>query len=301
VNWAVAAKTAFGISLAVLVFGSGLGARFADVAALLRRPGLLVRSLVAILLAAPALAVTLVGVFDVNREVAIALVALAVSPLPPLLPGRGEKAGGRTEYGLGLVFILAVLAVPMIAFSAVILERLFGRDYVVAPWAIGRLLILSMLLPLTAGMAVARISPSTAGRLSRPIEKAQRWLLPIAMVALLMSAAPRMVALIGNHSLAAVGTFVVGGFAAGHLLGGPDRRDAAVLAFATSCRHPATALALASANFPDADEHAAVALYGLVTAVVGGVYTLWFRRRRAVAARHEPRLPVSAPKPPDYP
>jgi len=41
VDWAAAAKFAFGASLAVLVFGSGLGARFSGVAALLRRPGLL--------------------------------------------------------------------------------------------------------------------------------------------------------------------------------------------------------------------------------------------------------------------
>ena len=282
-NWAVAAKAAFTLSLAVLVFGSGLGARFADVTALLRRPGLLARSLVAVLMLAPVLAVALVRAFDLNREVAIALVALAVSPLPPLLPNRGEKAGGRAEYGVSLVFILAVLGVPVIAVSAVILERLFGRDYVVAPWAIGRLLILSILMPLVAGMAVARISPSTALRLSGPIEKAQRWLLPIAMIALLISAAPHMLSLFGNHTLIAVGIFVVGSFAVGHLLGGSDRRDAAVLAFATSCRHPATALALASANFPNTDEHAAVALYGLVTAAVGAVCTLWLRRYRAVA------------------
>ena len=282
-NWAVAAKAAFGLSLAVLVFGSGLGARFADVLALLRRPGLLARSLIAVLVVAPVLAVALVRAFDLNREVAIALIALAVSPLPPLLPNRGEKAGGRTEYGLSLVFILAVLGVPTIAISVVIMESLFGRDYVVAPWAIGRLLILSILMPLVAGMAVARVSPSTARRLSGPIAKAQRWLLPIAMVALLISAAPHMLSLFGNHTLAAVGIFVVGSFAVGHLLGGPDRRDAAVLAFATSCRHPATALALASANFPDTDEHAAVALYGLVTVAVGAVYTLWLRRHRAVA------------------
>ena len=44
-DWVAAAKFAFGLSLAVLVFGSGLGARFGDVAALLRRPGLLARSL----------------------------------------------------------------------------------------------------------------------------------------------------------------------------------------------------------------------------------------------------------------
>lgn len=281
-DWADAAKAAFGISLAVLVFGSGLSARFADVAALLRRPGLLVRSLVAVLIVAPALAIALVGAFDLSKEVAIALVALAVSPLPPLLPGRGEKAGGRSEYGLGLVFILAFLAVPAIAVAALILEALFGRDYVVTPWAVGRLLILSILLPLAAGMTVARISPSTARRLAVPIETAQRWLLPIAMVVLVISAAPQMLALIGDHTLWAVGAFVVISFAAGHLLGGPDRRDAAVLAFATSCRHPATALALASANFPDSDEHAALALYGLVTAAVGAAYAFGLKRRRTV-------------------
>ena len=71
-------------------------------------------------------------------------------------------------------------------------------------------------------------------------------------------------------------------FAAGHLLGGPDRRDATVLAFATSFRHPATALALAPANFPDSDAHAAVALYGLVTAAVGAAYAFTLRRHRTV-------------------
>lgn len=280
-NWAVAAKSIFGLSLAVLVFGSGLDARFSDVAALLRRPGLLARSLVAVLIVAPVLAIALVWAFDLEPEVAIALVVLSISPLPPLLPGRGEKAGGRADYGLGLVLILAVLAVPMIAVSVVVLEALFGRDYVIEPWAIGRLLILSMLLPLVAGMTVARFSPSTALRLSGPIEKAQRWLLPIAMIVLLVSSAPQMLSLLVNGTLAAIGIFAMGSFVAGHLLGGPDRRDATVLAFATSCRHPATALALASANFPNYDEHAAVALYGLVTAAIGAVYTLWFRRHRA--------------------
>jgi bile acid:Na+ symporter, BASS family len=53
-----------------------------------------------------------------------------------------------------------------------------------------------------------------------------------------------------------------------------------VLAFATSCRHPATALALASANTPDSDAQAAVALYGVVTAVAGALYAVWLRRHR---------------------
>ncbi len=278
-NWAAVAKLAFGVSLAVLVFGSGLGARFTDVTALLRRPGLRARSLIAVLVVAPVLAVVLVKVFDVHREVAIALVALSISPLPPLLPSRGAKAGGRHEYALGLVLMLALSAVPVIVAATAILQSVFGRDYVATPWAIARLLTLSVLAPLLVGMTVAHFLPSTARRLAGPIVRVQRWLLPIAMIALLVSAAPQMQSLLGDGTLLAVAIFVVGALAVGHLLGGPDRRDAAVLAFATSCRHPATALALASANFPTTDEHAAVALYGLVTAVAGGIYTLIARRR----------------------
>ena len=278
-DWSALAKLAFGVSLAVVVFGSGLGARFSDVTALLHRPGLLARSLIAVLVLAPALAVALVLVLDVHREVAIALVALSISPLPPLLPSRGAKAGGRSEYALGLVLVLALSAVPVIVVAAAVLQVVFGRDYVATPWAIARLLTLSVLAPLLAGMIVARFSPSTATRLAGPIVRAQRWLLPIAMIALLVSAAPRMWSLLGGGTLLAVVIFVAGALAMGHLLGGPDRRDAAVLAFATSCRHPATALALASANFPSTDEHAAVALYGLVTAVAGGIYTLIAKRR----------------------
>ena len=280
-NWVGAAKAAFVVSLAVLVFGSGLGARFSDVVALLRRPGLLARSLIAVLVVAPALAVALVWIFDLNREVAIALVALSISPLPPLLPSRGEKAGGRPEFGLGLVLLLAVFGVPIIMVAVEVLQAVFGRDYIATPWAIAKLLTLTMLVPLVAGMALARLSPSTARRLEEPIERIQHWLLPTAMIVLLISAAPAIWSLLGNQTLAAVGIFVLGSFVVGHLLGRPDRRFAPVLAFATSCRHPATALALASANFPGVDEHAAIALYGVVTAAVGAVYTVWLRRRRS--------------------
>jgi len=280
VNWVAAAKMVLGLSLAVLVFGSGLRTRIADVTALLGRPLLLARSLVAVLVFAPALAVALVEIFDLRHEVAIALVALSISPLPPLLPSRGEKAGGRTDYGLGLVLLLAVLAVPVIMVSAAVLQAVFGRDYVATPWAIARLLTLSVLAPLAAGMIVAHRSPSTARALDGPIERVQRWLLPIAMITLLISAAPDVWSLIGNRTLVVLAIFAVAGLVVGHMLGGPDRRFAAMLAFATSCRHPATALALISANFPNTDAHSAVALYGLVTAVTGAIYTVWFRRHR---------------------
>ncbi len=279
-----AAKIAFQISLFVVVLGYGLTAQFADVLYVLQRPGLLARSLLAVLVVAPVIAVLLISMIDLRPPVAIALVTLAISPLPPLLPRRGEKASGHTQYGLGLVIVLAVLAVPVIAGAATLLGIVFGRQYVVSPWAIAKLMTLSVLAPLVAGMTVGALWPTTAARLASPIERAQRWALPVAMVVLLIAAAPDMWKLIGNSTLLAIVVFVLGAFVVGHLLGGPDHESRVVLAFASSCRHPATALAIASANFPNADEHGAVALYGLVTAAVGLLYTLWMRRRQSKRA-----------------
>ncbi|MDP7701823.1 bile acid:sodium symporter family protein [Mycobacterium sp. TY815] len=280
---AEAAKLAFQISLFVVILGYGLTAQFSDVRYVLQRPGLLGRAILAVLIITPALAVLLVHVVNLRPQVAIALVTLAISPLPPLLPRRGEKAGGQVQFGLGLVIVLAVLAVPGISVAARVLGDLFGRDYVTSPWSVGKLLLFSVLLPLVTGMAIGKFWPAAASRIGGPIGHAQRWALPVAMIVLLVAAAPQMWKLLGDVTLLAMVIFVVGAFAVGHVLGGPDRQFSAVVAFASACRHPATALTIASANFPNADERGAVALYGVVTALVGVLYTRWLRRRGAAS------------------
>jgi bile acid:Na+ symporter, BASS family len=55
---------------------------------LFRRPGQLVRGLVAMNLLMPMFAVALAVMFDLNPAVKIALVALSVSPIPPVLPKK---------------------------------------------------------------------------------------------------------------------------------------------------------------------------------------------------------------------
>lgn len=273
-----AARIAFQLSLFVVILGYGLTARFADVTYVLRVPDLLARSLLSVLVVAPVTAMVLASVMSIRPQVAIALVTLSLSPLPPLLPRRGEKAGGHVQYGLGLVIVLAVVAVPVIAVAAPLLGHVFGRQYVGSPWAIGELMAMSVLAPLIGGMAIRTRWPALAARISGPIERVQRWALPVAMIVLLIGAAPSMWKLMGQSTLVAMVLFVGSMVLVGHALGGPEPQSSAVLAFASSCRHPATALTIASANFPNADEHGAVALYGLVTVAIGGIYAFWMRR-----------------------
>ncbi|MEY8016231.1 bile acid:sodium symporter family protein [Mycobacterium servetii] len=274
-----AAKLAFQISLFVVILGYGLTARYSDVTCVLRLPDLLARSLLAVLVVAPVIAAVLVSVLALRPQVAIALVALAITPLPSLLPRRGAKAGGHVQYGLGLVVVLAVLAVPWTAAATPLLGQVFGSQYVVSTWHIAGLVVTSVLAPLVAGMTIRSRRPELAERIAGPVERVQRWALPVAIIMLVMAAAPAMWKLMGGWTLVAVVLFVTTMVAIGHVLGGPDPRFSAVLAFAASCRHPATALTFAAANFPNADERGAVALYVLVTAAIGVLYTRWLRRR----------------------
>ena len=71
-------------------FGGGRG--FADAAAML---GADFRGKI--------VAVALAVAFDFTPVVEVALLALAISPVPPLLPGKEFKAGGRASYTIGLL------------------------------------------------------------------------------------------------------------------------------------------------------------------------------------------------------
>jgi BASS family bile acid:Na+ symporter len=70
------------------------------------------------------------------------------------------------------------------------------------------------------------------------------------------------------------------GLAAGHLLGGPNPANRAVLALTTSSRHPGIAAAIAALNFPDEKlAFSAILLYLLVNVILSLLYRRWFRYR----------------------
>ena len=108
------------VSIIGTVFGFGLNTTASDLLYLFRRPGLLARSLLAVFVIMPAVAVALVRIFDFPRVVGIVLVALAISPVPPMLPRKEAKAGGEVAYGLALMATL----VARVALMRALHERL---------------------------------------------------------------------------------------------------------------------------------------------------------------------------------
>jgi BASS family bile acid:Na+ symporter len=278
------AMLALQISIMATVFGFGLKATTADLLYLVHRPGLLARSLLAMFVIMPVVALALVWAFDFPPAVNIVLVALAISPVPPLLPMKETKAGGNLSFGLGLMAILAIVSIVAVPAILAVLGRIVGRPLGMAPGAIAGVMIKAILIPLAIGLIVRAVSPGIADRLAKVVMLVVKVLLPVAVVAVLAGALAAIYALIGAGTVLALVIFTLVGLAVGHMLGGPDPDHSSVLALSTACRHPAIAFAVATTNFPEQHFGALILLYLIVSALVGIPYLTW-QRRQAGALR----------------
>jgi bile acid:Na+ symporter, BASS family len=271
-------------SLVLTVLGVGLHSTPRDAAYLFRHPGLLAKTLVAMNVVMPLFALWLAVVFTLEPAVKLALVALSLSPVPPFLPPKVAKSGGEAAYNVGLLAAVSLFAIAIIPVSVHLLGLLFDLPFQVRWQIVARLVGATILVPLALGIGLRQFVPSIAERIAKPTTVVASVLLVASFLPILVRAWPEIVSLIGNGTLAAIVAITLAGLAVGHLLGGPQREDRVVLALATASRHPAVALAIATAVLPNiALVGAAVLLALLVCAVVSLPYTMWSRRRARAA------------------
>jgi bile acid:Na+ symporter, BASS family len=272
------------VSILSTVFLFGLKTTVQDLLYLIHRPGLLARSLLAVFVLMPLMVVALDLLFDFRPPVEVVLWALAISPLPPLLPRKETGAGGNTSYGLGLMAVLAVVSIAAVPLSLEVLASVFGRELAMPARTIAALVVKTTLAPLLAGVAVRRLMPSLAARLERPLIRITTVLLTVAVLVLVAASASAIWAAVGDGTVLAMTIVTLAGLAMGHLLGRPDPDHSVVLALATSCRHPAIALTIAATNYPEQQFGGIILLYLVVNALVAIPYLRWQRRRSSAAA-----------------
>jgi BASS family bile acid:Na+ symporter len=271
-------------SVVAIVVSLGLSAEPGDLTYVLRRPGLLARSLLAMAVATPLLAVLLVRTFALPAPVALTLVALSLAPVPPILPRKQKKAGGAGAYALGLLVAAGLVSIVWVPIALELIERAFGVALGMPPLAVARLVAMTVLLPLAAGAIVARLAPRVAGPAALVLSRLGGLLLVLGLAVVLVAQWPAIASLLGDGSALAFALFVLVALAVGHALGGPDPADRTVLALATASRHPGVALAIAQINLPgERSLMAAVLLFLLVNAVASIPYVAWRRRAGAAA------------------
>ena len=274
---------AFQIAIVGTVFTFGLKTTLDDVLYLVRRPVLLLRSLLSVFVVMPILAVILVKVFDIKTTTEVVLVALAISPIPPLMPKNEGKAGGHAPYALALMALLAVAAIALVPLAVQVMAWAFNRPFEIGPGPIAKIVLVMIVAPLVVGMIVRAALPRVAERLQAPIGKAATILLLLAALVLLAATWRAIWSATGGGAVVALVVFVAAGLAVGHFLGGPEPEHATVLAMSTACRHPAIALTVAAAAFPDERFAGTIILYVIVNTVLWMAYAAWQKRRTAPA------------------
>jgi len=280
------------ISIMLIVFATGMSGRRGDLVMLLREPWLLLRSLVAMLVVAPLLAVLLASTLHLPMSVKIAAVMMAVSPVPPFLPKKAIKAGGSQSYVISLLAMSALVSIVTTPLSLQLLDDLFDMSMHIPRIEIARPLLATVLLPLVAGLLFARVAPRLSASWARIVSAAGTLLLAAAVLPQLVSLAPALRELVGNGTLLAIAAYALCTLFIGHLLGGPVEENRSVLALCTATRHPFIAIVLIQANF-SADKLAVPAVFMalIVTSIASVPYV---RMRRARYAR---AVPQSAPLP----
>ncbi len=262
-------------SIFLQVFALGLGATWRDATYFFRSPRLLLNSVVARNVVMPLVAIVLIKAFSFHVAIAIALGVLAVTPVPPLLPRSQLKAGGSSEYVLGLLVSQAILALVLVPVTIELMDIALGAKAHFSVRQVATLVVQTILLPLGAGMFTSRFLPGLR-KISPKILIAGTALLVAGSIPLLVLGWKAFGTLSGNGALLALSIFVGAGAITGHFLGGPRPQDRTALGLATASRHPGLALAIAHANFP---EHiglvaGAIVIYLILRIVISFPY-LW--------------------------
>jgi bile acid:Na+ symporter, BASS family len=261
-------------SVLLLVFALGLQATASQATYLFRHPLRLVRAFVALAVVVPLLAAGAALLLDLPRPIELAMVAMSISPVPPLLPKQQLAQGARADYVYGLLVAAALLSIVLVPFSVWMLGLVFHRAAHFGSGDVAMLVGTTVVAPVSLGILVHRLSPARAERIAPALMKLGTWLLIAALLPILVAAWPAIWSLVGGGVFLVVVSFVIlAAIVAGHLLGGPNRDDRAALAIASAMRHPGVALAILKANAPDEEMVPAVLLYVLVALLLTGAYS----------------------------
>jgi predicted Na+-dependent transporter len=238
---------AFGITIFLAVLVEGVVVSRADVGYVFRKPGRLVRTILAMNVLGPIVAIIVCRLFVLHPAVIVALVTLSMTPVGALFP-QGMLGLVRPERGAhahGLFVATTLLSVVLTPLAIEMINVLYGEDLHLSPLTVASVAVGALLLPLCIGLVIGRVFPA-AKRWVPAIQQASGRLFLLCLVGFAILGWSRMAVIIRDGTLPAIVIISMCGLAVGHLLGGPEEDDRTVLAFATVSRHPGVAIAIAA-------------------------------------------------------
>lgn len=258
----------------------GLNLTLPEVLAPWKKKWLLSISLVANFVVVPLFALFILFLFPLDTDLATGLILVAAAAGAPSLPKAMDIIGGNVAYAVGLTMILIIVTIFYMPFMLPYLIEGVRVDQS----STALYLIVFMLIPLIVTMAIRAKIPQAARILYPIVDRVSD--LSIIAVLLIYTVAlftsdfsVKAGTLLGLKGAAVAILFILGSFAIGYVLGGPDPQNRQVLAFGTGFRNVSAALVVVSANFSDPQ----ILFMVLVIAVFGIIFMMitggWLYRK----------------------
>jgi BASS family bile acid:Na+ symporter len=256
------------VTLLIFVVSSmlavGLSLTVREILLPLRNHRLVSLALLANFVLMPLAAFVIARLLRLDEPLGSALLLLGTAAGAPFLPKLAIVAKGSLAFAVGLMVTLMVLTV---GYMPLVLPLLL-EGVSVDPSKIARSLVLLMLIPLVAGLAVKNRYKEVAARVAPLLNRVSTLSLVLLIVLLLVTNVQNIADLFGTRGILASILFLLASFGTGWLLGGPGLETRGVLALGTAQRNIAAALVVGGQNFSDPKVVVMVAVVAIVGLLV---------------------------------
>jgi bile acid:Na+ symporter, BASS family len=252
------------LSVALIVFAQGLKISSGEVLNYFKeKPGLIIRSLIAVLILVPVVALAIILVLKPPIEVAVALAILVSCPPAPLMIKATPNLGkGSAAFMASLHLSLAVLALITVPTVLYLISIPLGFHADVNLVKMMIILSKTILIPVALGMVVRSYFSAFSDKASPILDKVGTIGLLILVIVVLVKFFPSLLKM-DLWSYLVIAVVSASALAIGHFLGPKDPHERTSLAIESGVRHPALALTIGVSNYT-----AAIALPILVPCVL---------------------------------
>jgi BASS family bile acid:Na+ symporter len=237
------------LSVASIVLAQGLRIAPSLVLDLFReRLWLLLRILIAVLVLVPAAALAILLGFHAAQALAVGLAILVACPPAPLMVSSAPNKGASAPFMAKLHLLLSALAFVTVPAVVYVLSGALGVKARVDRGAMVWTLARTNLGPLALGLAVRGFAPAVADRVGPILDKAGKIGIAVVVLFALATFYPALLNM-DPWSYLIIGLVSIAALAIGHAAGPEDPNERTALAVECGVRHPALAIAIATANF----------------------------------------------------
>ena len=267
------------ITIFSLMLATGINLSFEKMLSLWRKPALLFRAFLAVVLLVPAVVIVLLKLFNLSSDVMIGLALLAASVGAPLTTKRSQMAGARFRYSASLQLTLALLTVVITPLILTIFAILFhGIPDKIKILEVAQQVTVVQFLPVTIGLLLQKFGTKYAEIIADPLTMISNSLFLVLIVVASIIGLPLLLKVWGLP-LVVIAILVIVSLAIGHFLGGPDDDKRSVLAIACIARNVGLALFIAVLNDMQEKVFPTLVAYLMIGSCLGIFYSIWNKRQ----------------------